>query len=281
MSVAMPEAQGTILGPIIFLALINSALRELSNRWKYVDDMNLTQVRFLHQQCSLQTSLDNLSTWVREHKMKMNSRKCKALHICFARTPPTPEPLLIDGQTLETVVHIKVLGVTIQSDLKWDIQVDYMISASNRKLFLLRRLKRFGVTTQNLTTVYIVYVRSTMEYAAPVWHPALTCTQSARLERQQKRACRIILGTEYTDYTSALSTLNLDSLAERRTHLCLTFAKKLLNSEFSDWLPPSRKQISGRNTRSANKLDIPICRTARHKNSAIPYMTNLLNKHFN
>ncbi|KAI8506980.1 hypothetical protein Bbelb_154190 [Branchiostoma belcheri] len=257
-------AQGTILGPIIFLALINSALRELSNRWKYVDDMNLTQVRFLHQQCSLQTSLDNLSTWVREHKMKMNSRKCKALHICFARTPPTPEPLLIDGQTLETVVHIKVLGVTIQSDLKWDIQVDYMISASNRKLFLLRRLKR-----------------PTMEYAAPVWHPALTCTQSARLERQQKRACRIILGTEYTDYTSALSTLNLDSLAERRTHLCLTFAKKLLNSEFSDWLPPSRKQISGRNTRSANKLDTPICRTTRHKNSAIPYMTNLLNKHFN
>ncbi|KAI8510756.1 hypothetical protein Bbelb_116720 [Branchiostoma belcheri] len=99
---------------------------------------------------------------------------------------------------------------------------------------------------------------------------ALTCTQSARLERQQKRACRIILGTQFTDYASALSTLNLDP-----------FAKKLLNSEFSDWLPPSRKQISGRNTRSANKLDTPICRTTRHKNSAIPYMTNLLNKHFN
>ncbi|XP_078695698.1 uncharacterized protein LOC144924445 [Branchiostoma floridae x Branchiostoma belcheri] len=213
--------------------------------------------------------------------MKMNSRKCKALHICFARTSSTPEPLLIDGQTLETVVHIKVLGVTVQSDLKWEIQVDNMISASNRKLFLLRRLKRFGVTTQDLTTVYIVYVRPTMEYAAPVWHPALNCTQSARLERQQKRACRIILGTQFTDYTSALSTLNLDTLAERRTHLCLTLAKKLLNSEFSVWLPPSRKQISGRNTRSANKLDTAICRTTRHKNSAIPYMTNLLNKHFN
>ncbi|KAI8513982.1 hypothetical protein Bbelb_083060 [Branchiostoma belcheri] len=110
--------------------------------------MNLTQVRFLHQQCSLQTSLDNLSTWVREHKMKMNSRKCKALHICFARTPPTPEPLLIDGQTLEIVFHIKVLGVTVQSDLKWDIQVDNMISASNRKLFL------FNTPTEEVWSYY-------------------------------------------------------------------------------------------------------------------------------
>ncbi|KAI8490203.1 hypothetical protein Bbelb_319410 [Branchiostoma belcheri] len=49
----------------------------------------------------------------------------------FTETIPTPEPILTDGQTLETVVHIKVpgTGVTIQSDLKWDIQVDNMTTA--------------------------------------------------------------------------------------------------------------------------------------------------------
>ena len=152
-----------------------------------------------------------------------------------------------------------------------------MITTANRKLFLLRRLKRFGVSTQDLTTVYTTYIRPAMEYAAPVWHPALTRTQSTRLERLQKRACRIILGTQYKDYNAALSSLNLIPLEERRTNICLSFATKLLNSEFKDWLPPTRKQITGRHTRNSNKLDTPMCRTMRYKNSAIPYMTDLLN----
>ncbi|KAI8519243.1 hypothetical protein Bbelb_025000 [Branchiostoma belcheri] len=46
-------------------------------------------------------------------------------------------------------------------------------------------LKRCGVSTPDLTTVYTMYVRPTLEYAVPVWHPALTCKQSKTLERIQ------------------------------------------------------------------------------------------------
>jgi len=38
----------------------------------------------------------------------------------------------------------------IQSDLKWDCQVDHMMSSANRKLFALLQLKKFGVCDPDL-----------------------------------------------------------------------------------------------------------------------------------
>ncbi|CAH1259201.1 Hypp2194 [Branchiostoma lanceolatum] len=157
-------AQGTLLGPVIFTALIDAALREEANRWKYVDDMNIAETRLIRQPCALQPKLDGLNSWVCDHKMALNPKKCKVLQVCFARTPPPPEPLFISGHALESVTYIKVLGTTIQSDLKWDRQVDNMVKSSNRRLFMLRRLKRCGVSTPDLTTVYAMICLPTSKF---------------------------------------------------------------------------------------------------------------------
>ena len=46
----------------------------------------------------------------------------------------------------------------------------------------------------------------------------------------------IILGDNYSDYKSALKTLKLKTLAERRENICVKFAKKsYLNPEFKHW----------------------------------------------
>ncbi|KAI8485683.1 hypothetical protein Bbelb_365170 [Branchiostoma belcheri] len=127
--------------------------------------------------------------------MALNPKKCKVLQICFAKVSPPPEPLIISEQTLETVTCIKVLGLTIQNNLKWDQQVDSMVKSSNRRLYMVRRLKRFGVSVPDLVSVYTVYVRPILEYAVPVWYPTLTTKQSKTLERIQMRACKIILGS--------------------------------------------------------------------------------------
>ena len=46
------------------------------------------------------------------------------------------------------------------------------------------------------------------------------------LERVQKSAVRIILNKPYENYYEALDQIDLESLADRREHLCLKFAKK-------------------------------------------------------
>ena len=59
-------------------------------------------------------------------------------------------------------------------------------------------------SVNDLLQIYMTYVRQVLEYFVPVWQPGLTTTQTARLERVEKRALRTILGDKYTDYQTAL-----------------------------------------------------------------------------
>ncbi len=113
---------------------------------------------------------------------------------------------------------------------KMGCQLDHMLSSANRKLFALRWLKEFGVWDQESVIIYTGYVRPVLEYAVPVWHSSSTTDQIKRLERVQKRVCKIILGQRYQGYSNALSLLGLCTLAERRVQLCLDFARKLYKS---------------------------------------------------
>ena len=76
----------------------------------------------------------------------------------------------------------------------------------------------------------------------PVWHTRLTEKQRFALVLIQKRACRIMLGTNYSQYSEALISCNIPELKSRRgDKICLDFAKKLYSStELRKWLSKLR-----------------------------------------
>ncbi|KAI8492652.1 hypothetical protein Bbelb_296930 [Branchiostoma belcheri] len=271
--------QGTVLAPIIFLAMINSAaVKTRSTNWKFVDDLSMIESRLTREPSLLQHDLDDLEQWTVNSYMKLHPKKCKAMHVYFTKTPPPLPVLYIDGHALQEVSVAKLLGVMVQSDLKWNTHVNHITSQSSRRLFLLRHLKRFRLPVSDLVTVYVSYVRPLCEYACPVWSPGLTSTQIAQIENIQRRACRIILGKDYSRYSDACSLLGLPSLQQRRQHLILKFGRGLMESPtFRQWLPPTRGETSGRDTRSSYKLNTVTARTERFKNSAIPHIVRLLN----
>ena len=67
-----------------------------------------------------------------------------------------------------------------------------------------------------------------MEQSCVVWHHSISEEEKSDIERVQKVACKIILNDRYQGYDHALSYLNLQKLTDRRTELCLRFAKKCL-----------------------------------------------------
>ncbi|KAI8516655.1 hypothetical protein Bbelb_052360 [Branchiostoma belcheri] len=271
--------QGTVLAPIIFVAIINCATKDVRARdWKFVDDLTIIECRLLRQTSHLQEDLDTLERWSSESFMKLHPAKCKVMHVCFARNPPQFTSLHIDGHTLQEVHVAKLLGVWLQQDLKWDTHINYVVKQSSKRLFLLKQLKKFHLPHADLITVYICYVRPIVEYAAPVWSSCLTKTQSKQLEGIQRRACRIILGNQYTCYLEACSELSLPTLESRREELCTKFGRGLLNFPlYRNWLPPYRGEVSSRHTRSATNLDTILTKTERFRNSCIPYLVRLLN----
>ncbi|KAI8510614.1 hypothetical protein Bbelb_115300 [Branchiostoma belcheri] len=184
--------------------------------------------------------LNGLDRWTTESSMKLHPAKCKTMHVSFTRTPPLLPPLYINGHALQVVSVAKLLGVWVQADPKWDSHVNHVTKQSSKRLFLLRRLKKFRLSQKDLLTVYTCYVRPLLEYAAPVWSPGLTRTQTKQLENIQRRACRTILGTQYTCYSEACTQLNLPTLESRRDQLSRKFGRRLLSSPFfREWLPPS------------------------------------------
>ena len=60
-----------------------------------------------------------------------------------------------------------------------------------------------------------------LEYGVPIWHAGLTVSDDQRIERIQKRCCRIICNN--MTYNEALSFLNTKTLEERRIEICKTF----------------------------------------------------------
>ncbi|KAI8493073.1 hypothetical protein Bbelb_290770 [Branchiostoma belcheri] len=242
------EKIGTLLGPLIFLAYVNSAARSAASKhWKFVDDLNLLETRNpTSSPSNMQQDLNELSLWSQAGHMKLHPKKCKVLHIQFRKIPVTPSSLTVNNIEVHQVKVLRVLGVIFQADLKWNSHVDSVCTKAYQRLYFLRKLKHFHLTTDDLLTVYTSYIRPILEYAAPVCHSGLPNKLNDRIEEVQRRALRVILGAEYTSYAAACSHLGLPTLSSRRRTLTETFAKSLLHSgQLQHILPPTRGTVSG------------------------------------
>ena len=101
------------------------------------------------------------------------------------------------------------------------------------------------------------------------------------LERVQKAAVKVILGKDYVNYDEALSVLKLESLEKRRETMALKFVKNSLENNNYSKLFPLREVKHDIKIRQSEKYVVNQSRTKRHRDSAVPYLQELLNKdHF-
>ena len=130
--VAFP--QGTRLGPILFIVLVNDASSDCPWRWKYVDDLTLGQVVKYGEHSNMQHHLNNLSDWCKQNDVLPKPAKCQSMIISFFKRQVPPVSFSMDSVNLTCISHIKLLGVTIQNDFKWNLHVDDIVSRASRKL---------------------------------------------------------------------------------------------------------------------------------------------------
>ena len=117
---------------------------------------------------------------------------------------------------LEVVEEMKLLGIIIQSNMKWHANTQNLCKKGYTRLWMLRNLQKHGACQADLLDVYVKQCRCMLELAVPVWNPAVSKNEVSQLERVQKTALAIILGKNYTSYQEALKDLKLASLEDRR-----------------------------------------------------------------
>ena len=73
--------------------------------------------------------------------MKINKNKTKVMLFNTARLRDFTPKLKIDGDPIDVVEEIKLLGVILTSDLKWNENTMHITKKAYNKLWMIRRLK--------------------------------------------------------------------------------------------------------------------------------------------
>ena len=107
---------------------------------------------------------------------------------------------------------VKLVGVTITQDLKWNTHVENIVQKAVKRIYLLKQVKRADLDPKSLIMFYCCCITSVLEYACHAFHTSSPQYLSDDIEHIQEKASRII----YQD----LSYTDLETLYERRTMLC-------------------------------------------------------------
>ena len=97
--------------------------------------------------------------------------------------------LNFNGKTVESINEVKLLGVTVDKNLKFDIHVSQLCMKTNRQINALSRLK--NIVNRCKMLMYKTYILSNFNSCSTIWHH---CSKYAtlKMEKLNKRALRIV-----------------------------------------------------------------------------------------
>ena len=98
----------------------------------------------------------------------------------------------------------------------------------NTRMQLIRKVSSFGSNPKEMVHIWKTFCLSVLEQSCVVWGSMITAESRKDLECTQKNFTKLVLQEKFTSYKSALDSLGLKSLEERRQKLTLKFAKTSL-----------------------------------------------------
>lgn len=211
--------QGSVCGPVLFIIYLNDIADNLeSENVSFADDGTIYRaISNIEDQKILQEDLTKIQQWCQIWMMELNAQKTVYCQMSRSKNKQVkPFAYKINDQNLKEVKEIKILGVTLTNDLRWDPHIDKICAKANQALYLAARITGKCETEVKLTA-YRSLVRPHMEYSAAVWDP-FTSKQVDSIESVQRRAVRNILNNYSREVcvTSMRNTLGLKSLEIRR-----------------------------------------------------------------
>jgi hypothetical protein len=278
--VASGVPQGTVLGPILFLLFIND-LPEYPTHSKirlFADDCVIYRKISSQADCeTLQDDLQQLESWENTWKMEFNPSKCFTLNITRKRNKISYNYIL-RGSELQNVKKTDYLGVTIQSDMRWNSHIDKVVNKANRSLGMIRRNIRTNCQ-QTKETAFNSLVRPNLEYACSAWDPHQKCYIN-KIQAVQRRGARYVYNRHHNTRspTSMLQALKWEPLASRRIKLKLCLFYKIHSKLIDIQFPPFIHLAADRNRRSHSVTYFEFhCQTDNYKHTFFPSVTQTWN----
>ena len=190
MCISSGVPQGSILGPLLFVAFINDLPSIISSSIElYADGTTITaQGKSLNEvEFKLEEGANKVSRLYRENRMAMNCIKTKVMLMSTSkRLSILPSPNLnikIDDVCLENVGHYRILGVTVDSNLPWQDHSRNVYITICKNLALLKRIRHF-LPLHTRIAYYNAHILSKATYCISVWGNSINLDRLFKLQKR-------------------------------------------------------------------------------------------------
>jgi len=184
--------QGSAIGPAAFTMCVSTyrPLNPDNHDRKFADDMYLIVPSTNTH--TIPSELVHIATWATLNNLRLNPTKSAELLIKKPRSRVPDPPIL---PSLPRVTNLKVLGVTLQSDLHMTAHVNNLVTRAGQTTYALKLVKSHGLPPHFLDTITHATLFSVMTYASPAWIGFASTEDQKRLQASITRAHRWGLST--------------------------------------------------------------------------------------
>ena len=194
--------QGTVLSPVLFI-LYTDSIRSTSATSmiiKYADDTVLLGFISDHvaDNDSYFEQVDFLTTLCAESDLLLNSMKTHEMIFTTKREKPDVPILTIDGNAISISDEVKYLGLTIDSNLRFDKQADFVISKAKQRMYVLRKFYALGAESKLITQLYKSFIESKILHCIILYFDHLYSNQKAEMRDILLASKRYGVSIDYT-----------------------------------------------------------------------------------
>lgn len=192
--------QGTILGPILFNIYINNlfSINTTGEIFGYADDTAVFYEADTWQELKLlvENDMKQIKDWFDHKLLTINLQKTHFIPFsCNKANLPLFKKIVVKTQgkvfNIESVQEIKYLGIYLDTCLKWNTHINYVIKKLRFIIYKFNFFRNY-LPIKSLKTLYSALVESHIRYCIAVWGAALR-THINPLEILQKRFLKLLM----------------------------------------------------------------------------------------
>ena len=209
----------------------------------YADDTNARiqlslQFQFYNISQRIPELMAEIQEWMDDHFLKLNPKKTEIILLYPPQDKGTEKlkGVFIDGNCVRFSETVKLLGVQLDSNLKFDVQVNEIVTTTLYHLKNISKIKRYLSHSETETLVH-AFLSNKLDYCNSILFGINQATLS-KLQTVQNKAARIVLGlSPFSLVTDAmLADLHWLKLDQRIIFKVLLFVHKFFMNAAPHWL---------------------------------------------
>ena len=220
--------QGSILGPLLFSIYVSDMHIYITNcgLLMFADDSTLlaSNSNAYILSCKINDDLHKLVKYCKDNMLLINNAKTKCM---WFTKPSVQHDLKLNDTSIECVHNFRLLGLTVDSNLKFNNQAKFILGRLNHVYSILRRYKYYlPITT--LSIIFDCFAKSHTFYCLASYYDFLSKKNINKIESKLSKCGHLLINDSSC---KLLVTIGFRSLENAAIHCKLALLHTIVSRE--------------------------------------------------